>query len=198
MEILQPGWKVTGTYHETCAQEGHCPFYYGRDCENGCRYFMALRIKEGKVNGVDLSGITVIYGGDVPHKKYADFMANGSVGGVYVSDKATEEQRKVLETLVTTNMGAAFMKKILGVKFVKIEEEVTDDSLTIKMPFGEMKMWQMKGFDGTPIRIENPALPPVVKNLKHCHAAYWSIKDYGMNNEYKDRSGTWADFVFEG
>ena len=67
---------------------------------------MVFRIMEGKVNDVDLSGITVIYNGDILYPKFADFMEKGSEGGVYVSDSATEEQRKVLDSLVRANMGA--------------------------------------------------------------------------------------------
>jgi hypothetical protein len=197
MKDLTPGWKVAGTYNEACAAEGHCPFYFGRDVEGGCRYFMVFRIKDGKVNGVDLSGITVIYNGDIPYPKFADFMKHGSEGGVYVSDNATEEQRKILDTLVTTNMGALFMKKIFGVKYVNIDVDESENAFKVKTPFGEMNQHQVKGLDGGPIRIENSVLP-VLKNLKHCHTSQWTYKDHGKNFQYKNRCGTWADFVFEG
>jgi len=114
-----------------------------------------------------------------------------------VSDNATEEQREILDTLVTTNMGALFMKKNFGVKYVKIDIEETNGSVHFKMPFGEMKQFLMKGLDGGPIRIENVPMP-VLKNLKHCHTPFWTYNDHGKNFEYKDRCGTWADFVFEG
>jgi hypothetical protein len=197
MENLTSGWKVTGTYNEACAAEGHCPYYFGRDVEGGCRYFMVFRIEEGKVNDVDLSGVTVIYNGDILYPKFADFMEHGSEGGVYVSDNVTEEQRKVLDTLVTTNMGALFMKKIFEVKYVQMDIEKTDDTFNVKMPFGEMNQQQMKGLDGGPIRIENVPIP-VLQNLKHCHTPHWKYSDHGKNFDYKDRCGTWADFVFEG
>jgi hypothetical protein len=197
MEELKPGWQVKGTYNEACAAEGHCPYYFGRDVEGGCRYFMVFRIKEGKVNDVDLSGITAIYNGDILYPKFVDFMQKGSEGGVYVSDNATEEQRTVLDTLVSTNIGALFMKKIFEVKYVKIDQEETDGTFRVKMPFGEMEQFLMKGLDGGPIRIENVPIP-VLKNLKHCHTPFWTYKDHGKSFEYKDRCGTWADFVFEG
>jgi len=197
MEELQTGWQVKGTYNEACAAEGHCPYYFGRDVEGGCRYFMVFRIGEGVVNDVDLSGITVIYNGDILYPKFADFMEHGSEGGVYVSDNATEEQSKVLDTLVRTNIGAAFMKNIFDVKYVNIDIEETNDTFSVKMPFGEMNQYQMKGFDGGPIRIENTPIP-VLQNLKHCHTPLWKYSDHGKNFEYKDRCGTWSDFVFEG
>ena len=197
MEELKPGWQVKGIYNEACAAEGHCPFYFGRDREGGCRYFMVFRIKEGKVNNVDLSGITVIYNGDIPYSKFEDFMKNGSEGGIYVSDNATEEQRKVLDTLVVTNMGALFLRKNFGVKYVKIDIKEEDGTAHFKMPVGEMTQYLTKGLDGTAIRIEN-VLFPVLKNLKACHTPFWKYSDHGKNFDYKDRCGTWADFVFEG
>ena len=53
-------WEIKGIYNEACASEGHCPYYFGRDKEGGCRYFMVFRITEGKVDDVDLAGITAI------------------------------------------------------------------------------------------------------------------------------------------
>jgi len=197
MEALTPGWKVTGTYNEACAAEGHCPYYFGRDVEGGCRYYMVFRIEEGKVNDIDLAGITVIYNGDILYPKFEDYCQNGSEGGVYVSDNATEEQRKVLDTLVLTSMGGLDMRKIFGVKYVKIAIEETKETIHVQMPFGEMKQFLMKGLDGGPIRIENHPFTDL-KNLKVCHTPFWTYNDHGKNFEYKDRCGTWADFVFEG
>lgn len=197
MQELESGWRVKGTFNEACAAEGHCPFHFGRDVEGGCRYFMVFRITAGKVNRVDLSGITVIYNGDVPYTSFADFMANGSEGGVYVSDNASQEQRRVLDTLVRTNMGAFFMKKIFEVKYVPIELEDRDGAFHVKMPFGEMEQSLMKGLDGRPIRIENAPFP-ILKNLKHCHTPFWRYSDHGKNFEYRNRGGTWADFKFCG
>jgi len=78
MEQLKPGWQIKGIYNEACASEGHCPYYFGRDKEGGCRYFMAFRIKEGTVNNVDLSGITVGYREDCPHSTHAEVAEKGS------------------------------------------------------------------------------------------------------------------------
>ena len=67
---LKSGWQVKGTYNEACAAEGYCPYYFGRDRADGCRYFMVFRIQEGGVNDIDLSGITILYMGDIPHPSF--------------------------------------------------------------------------------------------------------------------------------
>ena len=99
MSAAQPGWQVKGVYHETCASEGHCPYYFGRDKEGGCRYFMVFRITEGQVGGVDLAGVTAVYLGDLPYATYAEVATKGSHGAAYISDTATPHQRAVLDTL---------------------------------------------------------------------------------------------------
>jgi len=155
---------------------------------------MVFRIEQGKVNGVDLSGITEIYNGDIHYPKFADFMEHGSERGIYISDHATEEQRQVLDTLTTTHMGALFMKKHFGARHVKIDVKEENGTIHFRTPYGEMKQSLVKGLDGGPIRIENCPIP-VLKDLKHCHTDFWTYNDHGKAFDYKDRCGTWADFA---
>jgi len=194
---LKPGWKVKGIYNEACASEGACPYYFGRDKEGGCRYFMVFRIQEGKVNDVDLSGITAIYMGDIPHSSFKELMELGSEGGIYISDNATREQREILDTLVVKSIGGLFMRKVFGIKYVKVDVEEEDGSIHFKMPFGEMKQYLTKGADGTPVRLDNVVFP-MLTDVKACHTPFWEFEDHGRHFDYKDRCGVWADFVFGG
>jgi hypothetical protein len=194
MEELKPGWQVKGIYNEACASEGHCPYYFGRDKEGGCRYFMVFRIQEGTVNDVDLSGTTVVYLGDLPHSTYAEVTEKGSEGAIYISDDATPEQRKVLDILAVNSLGGAIMKKVLGIQYVKIVIEEEEDSVRFTVPSGEMKMQLTKSRDGNPIRLENVTLP-FLSNVKAAHTPYWYWSDYDRHYDYKNRCGTWADFV---
>lgn len=194
MEELKPGWYIKGIYNETCASEGHCPYYFGRDKEGGCRYFMAFRIKEGTVNGVDLSGITLVYMGDLPHSTYAEVMEKGSEGAIYISNNATPEQRKVLDVLATNAAGGVLMKKVFGVQYVKIDVEEGKDTVHFRMPSGEMKMQLTRGIDGSPVRLENVTLP-FLSNVKTANTPFWNWSDYNRHYDYKNRCGTWADFA---
>lgn len=197
MEELKPGWQIKGLYNESCASEGYCPYYFGRDREGGCRYFMVFRIQEGQVNNTDLSNITVIYVGDIPHPTFRELMEKGSEGGIYVSDTATEEQRKVLDSLVVSKIGGLIMKKNFGIKYVKIETKEDEGFIYFKMPYGELKQQLTKGPDGAPVRLENQALH-FLTNVKAGHTPFWTYEDHGRHFDYKDRCGTWADFTFKG
>jgi hypothetical protein len=185
---------IRGLYHETCASEGHCPYYFGRDKEGGCRYFMVFRITEGQVEGVDLSGITAVYLGDLPHSTYAEVAAKGSEGAIYLSASATPEQRAVLDRLAVEALGGVLMRKVLGVHYVDLE--VTEDAgrIQVKMPSGQMTMELTKGPDGEAVRLENVTLP-FISNVKAAHAPYWNWADHDRHYEYKNRCGTWADFL---
>jgi hypothetical protein len=158
---------------------------------------MVFRIQEGKVNDVDLSGITAIYQGDLPHATFQEVLERGSNGGIYVSNNATPEQREVLDTLVVSSLGAALMKKNFGIKYVDIDVEAQDDAVSFKMPFGEMKQELTRGSDGSPVRIENQTLP-FLSNVKAAHTPYWNYDDHDRHFDYKDRCGTWADFAMAG
>ena len=197
MGELKPGWHIKGTYNESCASQGHCPYYFGRPRDGGCRYFMVFRIQEGKVNDVDLSGITVIYQGDLPHANFQEVLERGSNGGIYVSENATLEQRKVLDTFVVCSLGALLMKKNFGVKYVDIEIQDNGENVYFKMPYGEMKQELTRGSDGTPVRLENQTLP-FLNNVKAAHTPYWNYEDHGRHFDYKDRCGTWAEFEMAG
>lgn len=197
MKEIAPGWYVKGVYNEACAAEGHCPFYFGRDKEGGCRYFMVLRIQEGEVNGVELSGITVMYCGVITYSKYEELFRNGEQVGIYISDSATPEQREVLEPFVRSGMGTILIQKAFGIRYVKIDIYEEGDTFHARMPFGEMKQQLTKGLDGTPVRIENQLVPSLT-NVKVCHSPFWRYADYGRSFDYTNRCATWADFTAEG
>ncbi len=194
MDALESGWKIKGIYNEACASEGHCPYYFGRDKEGGCRYFMVFRIMEGKVNDVDLSGITAVYVGDLPHATFAEVQEKGSEGAVYISDNTSPDQRRILDKLTVEALGGVLMKKILGTRYVKIDVEATEDTLHVKIPSGEMKMHLTRSNDGNPVRIENSTLP-FLTNVKAAHTPFWYWSDYNRHYDYKNRCGTWADYV---
>jgi hypothetical protein len=194
MGELRPGWRIKGIYNEACASEGHCPYYFGRDKEGGCRYFMVFRINEGTVNDVDLSGVAAVYVGDLPHATYAEVHEKGSEGAIYISDHATPEQRNILDTFAVNALGGALMKKVLGVAYADIDIQADDDTIHVKMPSGELKMHLTRSNDGEPVRLENVTMP-FLANVKAAHTPFWYWSDHGRHFNYTNRCGTWADFV---
>ena len=196
MAAEQQGWRISGLYLETCAAEGQCPYYFGREKVGGCRYFMTFRIMDGVVAGVDLAGIDTVYMGDLPYPSFAECVTKGSHGAVYISDTATPEQRAVLDTLVKQALGGALMKDFWGVHYAPISVKEGDGSVEVTMPTGAMRMELTKSGNGEPVRIENATLP-FLSNIKAAHAPFWNWTDHDRHYEYTGRCGTWADFAFE-
>ena len=193
MSGIGSGWELKGIYNEACASEGHCPYYFGRDKEGGCRYFMAFRITEGMVDDVDLSGITALYLGDLPHPTYAEVVEKGSEGAVYICDTATPAQRDILDTLAVQALGGVLMKRVLGVHYVPIKVDQGEGTVHFIMPAGEMKMELTRSHNGEPVRIENATLP-FLTNIKAAHTPFWHWADHDRHFDYRHRCGTWADF----
>ena len=164
-------WQVRGVYHETCASEGYCPYYFGRDKEGGCRYFMVFRVTDGKAGDVDLSGVVAIY----------------------IGDNATQAQREALDRLAVVALGGVMMKRVLGVHYVPIEIQQGEGWVHFRMPSGEMRMELTKGLDGSAVRLENQTLP-FLSNVKAAHAPFWHWADHDRHFDYRNRCGTWADF----
>ncbi|MBY8986041.1 MAG: DUF1326 domain-containing protein [Candidatus Lokiarchaeota archaeon] len=193
-------WNTKGNWYEACASEGHCSFYFGRDREESCKSFQLFQFEEGKLGDVDVSGVLAINVVDLYSNKVAELMVKGGEGGVYISDKTTEEQRKYLEPYFVNNIpGSGLLRKVLGVKYVNIELNQEGNTFHVTMPHGEMKLSYTPGLDGkNPQRLENSPFGVFFSDIKICNTHFWKYKDFGRDWEFKDRSGVIASFDGKG
>ncbi len=193
-------WTAKGLWYEACASEGHCSFYFGRDRETPCKSFQLFQIDEGKISEVDISGVLAINVIDLYSNKAADVLAKGGEGGVYISDKTSEEQRRYLEPFFTNNIpGSVLLRKTLGIRYVDISLEQDGNTFHIKMPYGEMKLSYTPGLDGiNPQKLENSPYGIYLTNLRICNTHFWRYNDFERNWEFKNRSGVIADFDLKG
>ena len=193
-------WHTKGSWYEACASEGHCSFYFGRDREESCKSFQLFQIDEGKIGDVDNSGVLAINVVDLYSNKAMDVMTKGGEGGVYISDKTTEEQRKYLETYFSKNIpGSILLRKVLGIKYVDINLEQEGNTYHVTMPHGEMKLSYTPGLDGkNPQRLENSIFGVFLSDIKICNTHFWKYNDFGRNWEFKNRSGVIASFDLKG
>jgi hypothetical protein len=195
----QKDWALKGVFYECCRREGHCSLWFGRELwEEPCTSFATLQIKEGQIDNIDMSGIIIILHGDGIGPKFAD-VAKGVELAVYISDNATDEQRKVLEPFAMSRFWfLANWREFLGVKFVKINIAEENGTYHITMPYGEVKTSLTVGGDGkNPIRMENPQEKDLT-NYRFCNTQFWKYHDYGKNLEFHDTSGVMADYAIQG
>jgi hypothetical protein len=193
-------WNIKGVWHESCAAEGHCPFYFGRDRDEPCKQFVLYQIQEGEIDGVDVGGTLVVTVADLYSEKMADLMAKGGEGAFYISNKASEEQRKVLEPFFVNNIPrVGLIRDCLGVKYVDMEFSEENGTCHIRMPNAEWEAALTIGGDGkTPQRIENSIFSMSFPILNICNTHYWRYNDFGKNWDFKNRSGARAEFDLKG
>lgn len=193
-------WKMKGVWYESCAEQGQCAHYFGRDREEPCKSFQVFQIKEGQIDDVDISGVVFIILVDFFSPKFADMMVKGGDGAIYISDTATEEQRKALENhLLNQAPGNMLLKQCHGVKVVKIDLNQEGNTYHITMPHGELKLTLTVGLDGVnPVRLDNCIFSVMLPNIKICHTHFWKYNDFGKNLDFVNRGGTIADFEMQG
>ncbi|MHA2184380.1 MAG: DUF1326 domain-containing protein [Promethearchaeota archaeon] len=193
-------WSTKGVWYEACASEGHCSLYFGRDLESPCKSFQLFQFTEGKLGDADISGVLAINVVDLYSNKAADAMIKGGEGGVYISDKTTEDQRKYLEPYFVNNVsGGSILRKALGVKYVDINLNQEGGTFHVTMPHGEMKLSYTPGLDGqNPQRLENSPFGVLFSDLKICNTHFWKYKDFGRDWSFINRSGIIASFDLKG
>jgi hypothetical protein len=192
-------WILKGTFFECCrVLDGHCGLWFGRDLPNACANLETYEIKEGQIQNIDMKGIILMFHQDGIGPTVAELMKGAKEGAAYISDNATDEQRKVLESFIKGYIDNKRWQKILGYKFVKIDLSEENGTYHITMPFGEVEMSLAIGGDRkNPMRLENPPMP-FISNAKFCNTHFWKYHDHGKNLEYHNTSGATADFTLQG
>ena len=193
-------WHTKGSWYEACASEGHCSLYFGRDLAEPCKSFQLFEFDEGNFGDVDISGVLAIMVVDLYTNKAAEIMIKGGEGGVYISDKTTEEQRKYLEPYFVKNIpGNSLLRKVLGVKYVDIDFKKEESTFHVSFPHGEMKSSYTPGLDGkNPQRLENSPFGVFFSDIKICNTHFWKYNDFGKNWDFVNRSGVVASFDQKG
>lgn len=188
-------WALKGTFFECCrVLDGHCALWFGRDLPIACANLETYEIREGQIQNVDMKGIIMMFHQDGIGPTVADLMKGAREGAAYISDNATDEQRKVLEPFMKGYIVNKKWQKSLGVKFVNIDLHKENGNFHLTMPFGEFEMSLAIGGDRkNPMSLDNPPMP-FLSNVKFCNTRFWKYHDYGKNLEYHNTSGATADF----
>jgi hypothetical protein len=97
-------WKIEGRYFENCNCNAPCPctasLSLGADNER-CTPVLAFHVDSGEVEGVDVSGLSVIAVGDTPQ-----VMTEGNWRlGVFIDAAATDEQAEKLGGVFSGALG---------------------------------------------------------------------------------------------
>ncbi len=97
-------WKIEGRYFENCPCDAPCPctasFDLGADTER-CTPVLAFHVDSGEVEGVDVSGLSVVALADTPR-----VMTEGDWRlGVFIDEAASDEQAEKLGAVFSGALG---------------------------------------------------------------------------------------------
>ena len=197
-------WTLKGSYAETCSCELMCPcnlsFDHGATYDY-CRATLAFHIRQGEIEGTDVSGCKAVFIIDTPK-----VMTDGNWKlGVFIDDGATDEQAEKLTSVFTGQLGGPMealgplVGELLGVERVPIE--IVDDGLRHSVRVGDAIDFEIEDIvpfgvqDGRPVRFDG-MFHPVGSDLTMAEAKRTQINAFGIQYEGKtglSKSGfSWA------
>jgi hypothetical protein len=188
-------WNLKGSYVETCSCELMCPcnlsFDHGATYDF-CRATLAFDIREGDVEGTDISGRKIVLIGDTPK-----VMTDGNWRlGVFIDEDATDEQLEKLVQVFSGQLGgpmaglAPLIGEMLGPERARID--VDDDGLRHRVRVGDAIDFEIEDIvpfgveTGEPVRFDG-MFHPVGTDLTMAEAKRSQISAFGI--EYEGKTG---------
>ena len=186
-------WKIQGTYFETCSCDLVCPctasLALGAS-NDYCRAMLVFNVKDGEVEGTDVSGLTVVAVADTPK-----VMSDGNWRlGVFLDAKASDEQAEKLGGVFSGALGGPMaalgplVAENLGVE--KAEIEVREDGLVHSIKIGDAVDVEIEDVvpfgveSGEPARLEG-IFHPAGSELTIARANRARIDAFGISYEGK-------------
>ena len=106
-------YQLEGRLLEVCDCNVLCPCWIGEDADNGtCDTVLAYRIDKGKIDGTDVSGLTIGLLAHIP----GNILQGNWRMAVFVDDKASPQQQEAMLNAWTGKLGGplADMAKLVG------------------------------------------------------------------------------------
>jgi hypothetical protein len=192
---LPMAWSLSGSYVETCSCELMCPCNMSMDhgaTYDFCRVTLAFNIREGEIEGTDVSGLKVVAIADTPK-----VMTEGNWKlGVFIDEQATDEQADKLVQVFGGQLGgpmgalAPMVGEMRGVERARIE--INDDGLRHSVRVGDAIDFEIQDIvpfgkeNGEPVRFDG-MFHPVGSDLTMAEAQRSQINAFGI--EYEGKTG---------
>jgi hypothetical protein len=186
-------WSLRGSYVETCSCELMCPCNLSLDhgaTYDFCRVTLVFSIREGEIEGTDVSGLKVAAIADTPK-----VMTEGNWRlGVFVDDRASDAQAEKLVQVFGGQLGgpmaalAPLVGEMLGVERARIEVE--EDGLRHAVRVGDAIDFEVEDIvpfgveTGEPVRFQG-MFHPVGSDLTMAEAKRSQIDAFGIKYEGK-------------
>jgi hypothetical protein len=186
-------WRIAGSYFETCSCDVVCPCTASLSLgatNDYCRVVLVFDVKEGDVEGVDVSGLTVAAVAETPK-----VMTDGNWRlGVFIDADASDQQAEKLGGVFSGALGGPMealgplIGENLGVERASIE--VREEGLTHSVKIGDSVDFEIE--DVVPFGVESgqPArlagiFHPAGSELTIAHATRSRIDAFGISYDGK-------------
>ena len=186
-------WSLKGSYFETCSCDLMCPcnmtFDHGATYDY-CRATLVFNIKEGEIEGTDVSDLTVVGIFDSPK-----VMTEGNWRlGMFIDDRASDEQMEKLTAVFGGQKGGPMealvplVGEMLGVERASIE--VSEDGLVHSIKVGDAIDFEIEDIvpfgveTGQPARITG-VFHPAASEFNAAEAKRSQINAFGISYEGK-------------
>jgi hypothetical protein len=188
-------WSLKGSYFETCSCDLMCPcnmsFDHGATYDY-CRVTLFFNIKEGQIEGTDVSGLPVAIIVDSPK-----VMTEGNWRlGMFVDERASDEQMEKLGAVFGGQKGGPMelmtplVGEMLGVE--RAPFQVVEDGLRHSVKIGEAIDFEIEDIvpfgveTGQPVRLVG-VFHPASSEFNAAEATRSKISAFGI--EYEGRTG---------
>ena len=188
-------WNLKGSYFETCSCDLMCPcnmsMAHGATYDF-CRVTLVFNIKDGEIEGTDVSGLGVAAIADSPK-----VMTEGNWRlGLFIDDRADDEQMEKLTAVYggqkggPMEMAAAMIGELLGVEQAPFE--VVEDRLTHSVKIGDAIDFEIEDIvpfgveTGQPVRLVG-VFHPAASEFNAAEAKRSKINAFGI--EYEGKTG---------
>ena len=195
-------WRLKGSYAETCSCELMCPcnlsFDHGATYDY-CRATLAFHIRDGEIEGTDVSGLKAAFIIDTPK-----VMTEGNWKlGVFIDENATDQQADKLIAVFGGQLGgpmaglAPLVGEMRGIERVPIE--MVDDGLRHSVKIGDVIDFEVEDIvpfgveTGQPVRFDG-MFHPVGSNLTMAEAKRSKIDAFGIS--YEGKTGLSSPFAW--
>jgi hypothetical protein len=188
-------WSLNGSYFETCSCDLMCPCNMSMDhgaTYDYCRVTLVFNLKEGEIEGTDVSGLKVAVVADTPK-----VMSEGNWRlGLLIDEAASDEQAEKLSAVFAGQKGgpmeavSPLVGEMLGVE--RVPFEVTEDGLTHSVRIGDGIDFEIEDIvpfgaeTGEPVRLVG-VFHPVSSEFNAAEATRSSISAFGI--EYEGKTG---------
>lgn len=197
-------YELEGQILEACSCSTPCPCWIGEDPDGGsCDSFIAYHIERGEIQGLDVSGLTLVKIVYIP----GNVLAGNWRAITYVDAKGTIEQQQALVKVFTGELGGAIadLAKLvsdnLDVRVAPIEYQIKEAQGTIRIAdVLSAEMAPYRSANGKPTKLVDsifstiPGSPAYVGKASH-HKV--NLPEFNLSWEYNGRNAIQGEFRFE-